>query len=181
LKSKLTDLILSLNRWIRREWPEQHHLLQAYVLLDALAALEAHHHISPSLEIQLVLELECWVQAPELVQLHPAHVRCRLPCPLHEELVAAMSQLSTDHFGRSGARPAVTKWGQGAWCGWQFTVERLEETDMKYIMNLGTLGQLQAIDNLTNLLDDSERAVELRTQLARILHLQRGDRPVQES
>jgi hypothetical protein len=52
---------------------------------------------------------------------------------------------------------------------------------MKYIMNLGTLGQLQAIDNLTNLLDDSERAVELRTQLARILHLQRGDRPVQES
>jgi hypothetical protein len=92
-----------------------------------------------------------------------------------------MSQPSTDHFGRSGARPAVTKWGQGAWCGWQFTIEWLEETDMKYIMNLGTLGQLQAIDNLTNLLDDSERAVELRTQLARILHLQRGDRPVQES
>jgi hypothetical protein len=53
---------------------------------------------------------------------------------------AAMGQPSTDHLGRCGAHPAMTKRRQDPKCGWLLAVERLEEADMEYIMNFGTLG-----------------------------------------
>jgi hypothetical protein len=69
----------------------------------------AVHNISPSLEKQLVLELEVWVLLHEVLQLHPSSFSGRSPLPTNQELLSPTSYPTFEHLLRRHQHPTILK------------------------------------------------------------------------
>jgi len=91
----------------------------------------------PPLEVQLVLELKCREPSEEWLDVFPCGRRCGLALPLHQDLTNASSKAvpnSTLGFWSDGA---VVDWWQHRWSRRRWSVELLEDANVKDIMETG--------------------------------------------
>ena len=114
------------------------------------------HHISPSLDEQLVLELEAWIAVDEVVEVFPGGRCCRLVLPMHQHLPHTSGQASAGGALWNRLRCAVVGGGQRWRRGWWNPHKLLEQPDMEDIMQPDVRSKLKAVGDVV---DDGGDAV----------------------
>jgi hypothetical protein len=126
----------------------------------------AHHNISPSLEKQLVLELEVRKASLEVVDVLPRRVGVCHAGPLDEHVPHPSAKLGTHCTCWLVQQAPIVKRRQDRWCKRRLSPEWLENTHMEHIMYVGTLRKAKPVGDWTNMLSDLERPGVTRAEFA---------------
>jgi hypothetical protein len=102
------------------------------------------HDISLPLEDQLVRELESWVLGVERLDVLPSCRSCRLALPFHQDLAHPVSQAVMHNTCRLRNNRAMMQGRQGQWISRRRSLELLEQSHMKHVMDAGSGWQGQS-------------------------------------
>ena len=102
------------------------------------------HHISPSLDEQLVLELEAWIAVDEAVGWPMLWARlANAPAP-------AARPWPSECALWNRLRRAVVGGGQRWWCCWWCPHKLLQQPDVEHIVQPGARRQLKAVGDVVD-------------------------------
>ena len=106
------------------------------------------------------------VEGLEIVEGLPRRILLGKALPLDQQLPVSAAQLSTDNRLRSGQQAPIQDWWHRRRCSRGIATPLLEQTDVENIMETYALGKLQAVGDLPNAFQNSERAGVARTEFA---------------
>jgi hypothetical protein len=118
-------------------------------------AVTPSHDISPLLERQLILELECRISGVERLDIFPGGRHRGLPLPLNQDLLDALSDAPTDSSFRLWSNGAVVdrrKWRRSLW---RSAMELLQEAYMEHVVQVSLWWKSEADISLVNHLGDA--------------------------
>jgi hypothetical protein len=113
------------------------------------------HDISPLLERQLILELECRISGVKWLNIFPGGRRKGLPLPLNQDLLDALSDTPMDSSFRLWSNGAVVdqwKWRRSLR---RSAMELLQEAYMEHVVQASLRWESEADSNLVNHLGDA--------------------------
>jgi len=128
--------------------------------------LLADHNIPPRLDKQLILMLKVREEELEVFHWLPCRFRLIQTSPQDKDNPSAATQLGLESTCRLEQQSAMPKGWKSRQQHRRSTMERLQNTHMKNIMDAGTLRKTKPICHLADALDHLEGTRVPRTELA---------------